>query len=235
MAGSSAREEVLGRIRRALNAQTEPKVRGDLSSSATKRSTVEVQQDCERNRVALIEQFESELKKVGGRVHRAASAQAALEYIEGIAAARRATTIIGWGDGLLDGIDLHERFEKKGIEFVTELSDQAFTRTAAAAGIGVSGVDYALADTGTLVLLAREGRARSISLLPSVHIALIRPEQVIEGLDDLFSLLRDSTDRDEVASSAVTFITGPSRTADIELTLVVGVHGPQELHAVLVG
>ena len=99
----------------------------------------------------------------------------------------------------------------------------------------MSGVDYALADTGTLVLLSREGRARSVSLLPSVHIALIRPEQVIEGLDDMFSLMRDGTDRDKVPSSAVTFITGPSRTADIELTLVVGVHGPQELHAILLG
>ena len=117
---------------------------------------------------------------------------------------------------------------------MTEVTDPEFVTNAAAAGIGVSGIDYALADTGTLVLLTGRGRARSISLLPAVHIALIRPEQIISGLDDLFSLLREERGLASGAlSSAITFITGPSRTADIELTLVVGVHGPQELHAVL--
>ena len=231
MAGSNAREETLARIRRALKSETKP----EAASVANRRSSVEVLRACEQKRPALIAQFESELTKVGGRVHKAASSQAALEYIEEVASARRVTTIIGWTDCLLDGIDLQAHLKEEGIEFITESTDEAFIQTAAAAGIGVSGVDYALADTGTLVLLSREGRARSVSLLPSVHIALVRPEQVIEGLDDMFSLMRDGTDRDKVPSSAVTFITGPSRTADIELTLVVGVHGPQELHAILLG
>jgi L-lactate dehydrogenase complex protein LldG len=71
-------------------------------------------------------------------------------------------------------------------------------------------------------------------LLPPLHVALVKPEQIIAGLDDLFPLMRYA---DEAANreltSAVTFITGPSRTADIELTLVVGVHGPQELHVIV--
>src|SRR5262245_38360093 len=220
---------MLGRIRRALKTGAKP----GATSVVARRSAIEVGRVCEEKRAALIDQFESELTKVGGRFHRAAGAQAGLEYIEEVASARRATTIIGWSDPVLDGIDLRERLEEKGIEFVTENIGEAFIQRAAAAGIGVSGVDYALADTGTLVLLSGEGRARSVSLLPSVHIALLRPEQVIGELDDLFCLMRDATDRDKVPSSAVTFITGPSRTADIELTLVVGVHGPQELHAVM--
>jgi L-lactate dehydrogenase complex protein LldG len=103
---------------------------------------------------------------------------------------------------------------------------------AAGADIGVSGVDYALADTGTLVLVARNGQPRSVSLLPPVHIAVVRPEQVLSGLSDLFPILRSEAAGGDL-SSAITFITGPSRTADIELTLVVGVHGPQQLHVVL--
>jgi L-lactate dehydrogenase complex protein LldG len=95
----------------------------------------------------------------------------------------------------------------------------------------VSGVDHAIADTGTLVLLARTGQARSVSLLPPVHVAVVRPGQILSSLDDLFPVLRH--DGNGELASAVTFITGPSRTADIELTLVVGVHGPQELHVVL--
>lgn len=237
MAGSSAREEILRRIRRALTVESNPvptSIGLNVSSDLASRSAIEVEQDCQRNRAALIEQFESELTKVGGSFRRAVDAQSALEYIEEIAAARRATTIIGWSDRLLNGIDLRERLEKKDLEFVTEVTDPEFVTNAAAAGIGVSGVDYALADTGTLVLLTGRGRARSISLLPAVHIALIRPEQIISGLDDLFTLLREKRGLASGAlSSAITFITGPSRTADIELTLVVGVHGPQELHAVL--
>jgi L-lactate dehydrogenase complex protein LldG len=82
------------------------------------------------------------------------------------------------------------------------------------------------------VLLARKGQARSISLLPPVHIAVVKPEQLLSGLSDLFPLLRGEAEGRDL-SSAITFITGPSRTADIELTLVVGVHGPQQLHVVL--
>jgi L-lactate dehydrogenase complex protein LldG len=120
-------------------------------------------------------------------------------------------------------------------ELVIE-SDNDFIRTAALADLGLTGVDYALAETGTLVLSAGKGQARAISLLPPVHIAVLRPEQVIPGLTDLFPLLRRDTEAaGGTLSSAVTFITGPSRTADIELTLVVGVHGPQQLHVIFIG
>ena len=79
-----------------------------------------------------------------------------------------------------------------------------------------------------------EYQARSASLLPHIHIALVMPDQFVSGLDDLFPLLRfDLRVHNRKLCSAVTFITGPSRTADIELTLVVGVHGPQELHVIL--
>jgi L-lactate dehydrogenase complex protein LldG len=78
-------------------------------------------------------------------------------------------------------------------------------------------------------LLAAKTQPRTASLLPPIHVAILRPEQILRGLDDLFALLATG---DEL-SSAVTLITGPSRTADIELTLVVGVHGPQQLHVIL--
>jgi L-lactate dehydrogenase complex protein LldG len=116
---------------------------------------------------------------------------------------------------------------------MTESGGRDFVLEAASADIGLTGVDYGLAETGSLVLLARAGQPRSISLLPPVHIALIKPQQIIRGFDELFFELN----RDFEATglkSAVTFITGPSRTADIELKLVVGVHGPQQLHAVLI-
>jgi L-lactate dehydrogenase complex protein LldG len=69
--------------------------------------------------------------------------------------------------------------------------------------------------------------------LPPVHVAIVRPQQILPGLSDLFPLLQGESNGLRNLSSAITFITGPSRTADIELKLVVGVHGPQELHVLM--
>jgi len=181
----------------------------------------------------LLAQFESELLTIGVQVHHASSIASAAEYIERIAVERKAKTVVAADAEVVERIDLQNRLRSAGIRYVTEASAADLRSIAIDAGIGVSGVDYALADTGTLVLLAREGQPRSISLVPPVHIAIVKADQVVHGLDDLFGLLRSEKGVRDLGS-AVTFITGASRTADIELTLVVGVHGPQELHVVIV-
>jgi len=100
----------------------------------------------------------------------------------------------------------------------------------ATADVGITSADYALADTGTLVMLASPREARLISLLPPAHIAVVPRERILTGLDELFSLLPNPA---ELTSSMV-LITGPSRTADIEQILVRGVHGPGILSVVVV-
>jgi L-lactate dehydrogenase complex protein LldG len=99
------------------------------------------------------------------------------------------------------------------------------------AEVGITGADYALADTGTLVMLSTPSEARMISLLPPAHIAVLSCERILSGLDELFAILPDPA----AITSSMVLITGPSRTADIEQTLVRGVHGPGQLTAVLVG
>ena len=101
----------------------------------------------------------------------------------------------------------------------------------AIADVGISSADYALADTGTLVMLASPAEARLISLLPPVHIAVLPKDRLLSGLDELFTILPRPADR----TSSMVLITGPSRTADIEQILVRGVHGPGEIHVVVVG
>jgi len=238
MTAKNAREEILEGIGRALHGERKAgPLRGEPVPSAPSdldQLVSEIKKDCEQRRGELIEQFQSELTRVGGRFHRATTAEAAFQYIEEVASVRQAKRIIAWETKVIDDIDLSGKLEEKGIEVLTETADQEFIPAAAASDIGVSGVDFALADTGTLVLLARKGQARSISLLPPVHIAVVKPEQLLSGLSDLFPLLRREAEAEgRDLSSAITFITGPSRTADIELTLVVGVHGPQQLHVVL--
>jgi L-lactate dehydrogenase complex protein LldG len=104
----------------------------------------------------------------------------------------------------------------------------------ARADLGLSGVDYVIAETGTLVLTAQAGQMRGVSLLPPVHVAVARTSQVIATLADYLLLVQKAgPDLQQALSSCVSFVTGPSRTGDIELKLTVGVHGPGELHLVL--
>jgi L-lactate dehydrogenase complex protein LldG len=95
--------------------------------------------------------------------------------------------------------------------------------------VGICTVQAAIAETGTLVLDSTCERHRLVSLVPPVHIAIVRASQVYRCLSEVLALIR----KDKEISPAVTFITGPSRTADIELTLAIGVHGPQELYVII--
>lgn len=116
-----------------------------------------------------------------------------------------------------------------------DAEDQARLRTVMeASDIGVTGVDYAISETGTCVIIPRAGVSRLVSLLPPVHIALVEKGQVLPSLDELFTLRRDDFLNGNLGSY-MNLITGPSRSADIEYKLITGVHGPGEVHMVLIG
>jgi L-lactate dehydrogenase complex protein LldG len=100
----------------------------------------------------------------------------------------------------------------------------------AKADFGITGAHYALADTGTFVMIASPQEARLISLLPPVHIGVIPDTAILPDLDELFTQCPAPAE----TSSSMVLITGPSRTADIEQILVRGVHGPGEIYAVIV-
>jgi L-lactate dehydrogenase complex protein LldG len=94
-------------------------------------------------------------------------------------------------------------------------------------GAGISEAAYGLAATGSVVLLASPEEPRARSLLPSVHVTILREEHILPGLDELFAALGGAL------PSSVAIVTGPSRSADIEQRLTIGVHGPGEVHVVL--
>ncbi|HSE31860.1 MAG TPA: lactate utilization protein [Pyrinomonadaceae bacterium] len=95
--------------------------------------------------------------------------------------------------------------------------------------IGITTAQAAIAETGTLVLDSSRERNRLISLVPPVHIAIVDASNIYSTLGETLSVLRTNNE----ISPVITFITGPSRTADIELTLAIGVHGPQELYVII--
>jgi L-lactate dehydrogenase complex protein LldG len=107
---------------------------------------------------------------------------------------------------------------------------EAFRRHAGEAFIGVTAADYCIAQTATLTMKTRPGQPRCTSLLPSIHIAVIRLDQILTNLKELYTLLKwNPAERAEGITRCMTFVTGPSKTADIEATLVHGAHGPREL------
>lgn len=95
--------------------------------------------------------------------------------------------------------------------------------------VGISTAQAAIAETGTLVLDSARERHRFVSLVPPVHIAIIDAASIFQTLSEALAFIHQNNN----INPAVTFITGPSRTADIELTLAIGVHGPQELHVII--
>lgn len=103
------------------------------------------------------------------------------------------------------------------------------------ADIGISGVNIAIADSGTLVILSNEGNGRLVTTLPPVHIALMGIDKIVPTIDDSTEILKmlAPSATGQKMSVYVSYITGPSRSADIELSLTIGVHGPKELHIVV--
>lgn len=98
--------------------------------------------------------------------------------------------------------------------------------------IGITGAQWAVAETGTLVLESEEERHRLASLVPTVHVALVEAARLRQTLGEVLRAINDKGP--DGLSPTVTFITGPSRTSDIELTLAIGVHGPAELFVIII-
>jgi L-lactate dehydrogenase complex protein LldG len=152
-------------------------------------------------------------------------------------AERRAKAVVTWGTPLLAELEL--LFKGLGIGATTvegtDEGSRAETRKALiSANLGITEADFAIADIGALVLLSGERQSRLVSLLPPVHVALVRATAVVPTLAHLLPLLGEAgPEAPGPLASAVTFISGPSRTADIEANRVIGIHGPIEVHAVI--
>lgn len=107
---------------------------------------------------------------------------------------------------------------------------EALREACASADIGITSADYALAATGSFVMLSSPQEARLISLLPPIHVAVFSRSRILANLDELLGVLPKPAGQ----TSSMVLITGPSRTADIEQILIRGVHGPGEVYAVIV-
>jgi L-lactate dehydrogenase complex protein LldG len=187
--------------------------------------------------------FSREFEGVGGVFHTVASIAMVPAVVAAIAREHGTRDLVSWHSSALGadlapglaagGLDVHEM---PAIEPTGDAERERLRSLAARAGLGLTGVDLAVAETGTMILVSGAGRPRSTSLLPACHVALFDRTALVESLRQVGVFLEawHGDGRPPAAGAAINFITGPSRTADIELTLTRGVHGPKEVHAIFV-
>jgi L-lactate dehydrogenase complex protein LldG len=212
---NSARDEILGSIRSHLAASV-PYDNQEISHGSSPMKT-----DINPiSSASICGQFKSSLEAVDGHCM-------IVQGDEGIA---RALTQIVRGQYLAisDNPEVERLLQLTDLE-IEELSTAPNAHDIFRFDVGISTVQAAIAETGTLVLDSTNERHRLVSLVPPIHIAIVRASQIYRTLGEVLSLIR----KEKEISPAVTFITGPSRTADIELTLAIGVHGPQELYVII--
>ncbi len=163
------------------------------------------------------------VEALAGKTFRAPTPDVARDYVAARIAGRTAIAsnaplLREWGITALQGV-------RTGVSNTAELRELC-----AVVDYGITSADYALADTGTLVMLSSPQEARMISLLPPAHIAVVPRSRILASLDELFTVLPDPG----AVTSSMVLITGPSRTGDIEQILVRGVHGPGDFTVVVV-
>ncbi|OAI53593.1 hypothetical protein AYO44_04165 [Planctomycetaceae bacterium SCGC AG-212-F19] len=228
---SSARDDFLRRVQQALQEGNRPGAAADIPP----RGAVGYQ----GGGPDPLAHFCQELTAAGGQAHPVRDQdQAVAKVLELVRESGARTALLGRG-AFVDGLGLEAHLTGQGVAVVTPEGVSAPTAREPlfAADIGITGVDFLIAETGSVALLARPGEPRSFSLLPPVHIAVAHHSQILPDLFDLFARLgakpADGAGRVKMPS-CVSLITGPSKTGDIELRLVTGVHGPGAIHVVLV-
>jgi L-lactate dehydrogenase complex protein LldG len=176
----------------------------------------------------LFDTFKMRAEAVSAEVHRVETREKALEFIlgflraENVTDARQSRAV--WVKGsLLDGVD--------GARFTEQIPGLTFDVTvdaAEASKVGISQMEWAIANTGTLVTDAAPVERRLASALPAIHVAVVPTDAIEPDMAAVFTRIHPRQ------SGYISMVTGPSRTADIERVLTIGVHGPSRLVIVFV-
>ena len=243
--GDNGKEAFLQRVREALG-RTEPltimpdhpSLKTVLARQEEKVRTIRAKVDVRQQRLLprLLETAESN----GWNLTRVPTHKEAAQTVAEIAKSLGARRVVRSNHDIFRKVDVDTPLRHLGAAMTVLAAGRGKRRetlrsAAMDADLGVTGVDYAIAQTGSCAIIPRTGISRLVSLAPPVHIALVEPEQVLESLDDLLALRRLEYMRGRGRMpSYMNLISGPSRSADIEQTITIGVHGPGEVHLVLI-
>ncbi len=181
-----------------------------------------------------LRRFLREVEQVGGMAVACTDAQQAKQQVLTWLRAHGTESLLCWQHPVLEQLELAQFLEQQGLrlwlpEELQRLPEDQRRRVLFSAGAGLTGVELAVAESGTIVLPAAARQFRSASLLPPVAVAVVRADQVVDDLFDLFEHWRGEDRFPHYAA----LVTGPSKTGDIQLQLTTGVHGPGHWYVLL--
>ena len=245
------RQEFIGNVSSALGRAGIPADPGSTpvqypNLADARAAADDAREDATVRSSGLLEDAARSLATTGWNVHRAETMEDVGDLVADICRQIGASSALRSSHEVLDEANVNPALERANVELRDmnlrdQMSDSqredqrlAHRQEVFRTDVGITGGDYVIAETGTLVIHPKKGVSRLISLAPPVHIAVMKRGQVLPSLDELFLLEHvdiHSGDR----HAAMNLISGPSRTGDIEATIVHGIHGPVETHIVLVG
>jgi L-lactate utilization protein LutC len=215
-----------------------------VGAAEAKRLAADVRQRMRDEASPLMDEMAAMAAQLGWIVRRSQTHEDAAEIVLGICRAASARNALRADMPVFDRVPVDRALTAAGIQISTaarpagtpysEEARKNVREAAFTADIGITGVEYAVAETGTAVLHPRQGLSRLVALAPPRHIAIVERGQVLPSLDELFSLQREAF-HDGTLTSSFNLISGPSKTGDIGATIVEGVHGPLQVYMVLVG
>jgi len=183
----------------------------------------------------LVSRFSSQVMSVNGFFKGVADVERASDYVKNLALERKAKRVVLTDEPLV--LDL---FDKLTMETSLDVasgstrSREEFFESIRSAQIGVSSVNLAVADTGTLIISTSDELNRLVTALPEVHVAIVPSSKLVFSLEDAGKYLSQETTKAN-GSATVSLISSSSRTSDIGGMVILGVHGPKELHVLLLG
>ncbi len=226
---SSSRDQILGKLRAVRRPFDDAPPRPKTFLSVT------LQDD--QTPAALLERFTRELIGLKGEVFPVVGEAAACDQVLKLLQTHATTRLLAWDFAHIPVDGLESAIRAAGIEILqpdAHGADRAALLTqCAGAQVGLTGADAAAATTGTLIFTTAPGRGRIPTILPPVHIAVITLDQLYTRVESWIAAQRQSGLTAFTQSANFCFITGPSRTGDIEMELILGVHGPGQVQVIV--
>ena len=175
--------------------------------------------------------FLEELEALEGSGERVGSVEEVRDYVLSLAQEKGAKRLLRWDDEELERLDVDRPLTEAEVEVAVWRDLNDFREVSVEADIGLTTAEWAVAETGSLILAGGPGRGRTVALLPPTHVAVIPVERVLSTVSEAIEKYAEA----ERLPANVCFHTGPSRSGDIEMSLTIGMHGPGDVRVVLVG
>lgn len=211
---SKSRDEIMGRLR-----ASRPQV-GKIEAELERLSVIPKEHLSPQQ---TVDRFVEQARLLNSNVYVPASADDATRLVMDLLGDDN--RVMSWAFKYIPLPGLEAAFTAHGMQVVSARD--------ATIRVGITGVDAALASTGSLILMSGKGKPRLASLLPNVHIAIIRQDQILANLETWVAMLQKRGMDVFQKTANVMIISGPSRTADIAMQLILGMHGPGELHIII--